>query len=422
MFSFRTTPLDRQEDLVLRRGNLAVLCNQSAWDPERQEYLFGELYRSGRLRKVFYPADGLFGEILPDGHAMPSEQPMPSDQPMQAGQSMQAVPPLSLQPGAGKVDYGDAFGMAGCRFVPLQSGPDGESSLDPSVLEDVDALIVEYQDTGSRYDSMTAVLYDVFQMIHLGDLPVSVYILDRENICGRQVEGTPLCPGSSVAAGLEGIPHRHGLTLGELANLFYSELGARFPLHIISFMVRPATQYLMPWSIPPRPDVPGLFTSGFYCGMVLLSGTDLSWGEGTARPYEFIGAPYLKDWMRDCDPETVSDAGVFLRRTVFTPRFGRWAGQACYGMQLLPRPGIPYHSVAHALRILRAMVSDGVQVDVSMLPDVIGDEILYGYVGGSVAWEDMKEHIKVEEQKWIRKARRYMLYDDQLSRVKTIKL
>ena len=50
MFSFRTTPLDRQEDLVLRKGSLAVLCNQSAWDPERQEYLFEALYRRRDLR------------------------------------------------------------------------------------------------------------------------------------------------------------------------------------------------------------------------------------------------------------------------------------------------------------------------------------------------------------------------------------
>lgn len=392
MFSFRTTPLDRQEDLVLRKGSLAVLCNQSAWDPERQEYLFGGLYRSGRLRKVFYPADGLFGEILPDGTAPRKD-----------------------------VEYDRAFSMTGCRFIPLRSGAGDDFAPDPSMFEDVDALIVEYQDTGSRYDSMTAVLYDIFQMIHISGLSLSVYILDRENICGRQVEGTPPGPGSLLSAGIEGIPHRHGLTLGELANLFYSEVGAKFPLHIISYMVRPATQYLMPWSIPPRPDVPGLFTSGFYCGMVLLSGTDLSWGEGTSRPYELFGAPYLEQWLRGCSLDAVSDAGVFLRRTVFTPRFGKWQNQSCFGFQMLPRPGVPYHSVAHALRILRTLVSDGVPVDMSRLPEVAGDEIFCGYIGGTVPGEGLKEHIKVEEQKWIRKARRYMLYDDQLVRVKTIK-
>ena len=40
MFSFRTTSLLEQPDLVLKRGKLGVLCNQTAWDPERGEYLF----------------------------------------------------------------------------------------------------------------------------------------------------------------------------------------------------------------------------------------------------------------------------------------------------------------------------------------------------------------------------------------------
>lgn len=126
MFSFRTTPLDRQEDLVLRRGSLAVLCNQSAWDPERQEYLFESLYRNGRLRKVLFPADGIFGE----------------------------KPDRSL----GEAPVYASLGLDDCMFVPLHTGPSGELSMDAGVLEDVDALIVEYQDTGSRYDSLTALL------------------------------------------------------------------------------------------------------------------------------------------------------------------------------------------------------------------------------------------------------------------------
>ena len=387
MFSFRTTPLDSQEDLVLRKGRLAVLCNQSAWNPETGEYLFGSLYRKGNLRRVLFPADGLFGEIRP---GMP-------------------VPSYS------------GLSMEGCEFVPVSASPDGGFPVKASVLEDVDALIVEYQDTGSRYDSLTAVLYDIFQLIHHGGLPVSVYILDRENICGRWVEGTALCPDGGLRAGLEGLPHRHGLTLGELANFFYSEIGARFPLHIISYMVRSVTQYLMPWSIPPRPDVPGLFTSNFYCGMILLSGTDLSYGDGTSRPYELFGAPYMERYMCREDVSGFSDAGVFLRKTVFTPRFGRYKDKVCYGFQMLPQPGVPYHSVAHALRILRQLVADGAGVDISGLASVAGDDVMCAFVDGGVPWAELKEHIKVEEQKWIRKAKRYMLYDEQLGRVKTLR-
>ena len=66
-------------------------------------------------------------------------------------------------------------------------------------------------------------------------------------------------------------------------------------------------------------------------------------------------------------------------------------------------------------------MADGVPVDVSGLDAVVGDGVMCSYVKGSVSWADLKEHIKVEEQKWIRKARRYMLYDDQLVRVKTFR-
>ena len=143
---------------------------------------------------------------------------------------------------------------------------------------------------------------------------------------------------------------------------------------------------------------------------------------GLTRPYELFGAPYMERYLRQADVSGFSDAGVFLRRTVFTPRFGRYKDELCYGFQMLPRPGVPYHSVAHALRIMRQLVSDGVSVDISALPAVLGDTVMHSYVEGSVQWADLKEHIKVEEQKWIRKARRYMLYDDQPVRVKNIQV
>ena len=331
MFSFRTTPLDRQEDVVLRKGRLGVLCNQSAWNPETGEYLFESLSRRGNLKKIFYPASGIFGELDADFTSLSGNY--------------------------------SCMGLSDCEFVPLQTG----APLNAALLGDIDALIVEYQDTGSRYDSMTALLHDIFRVIDSGTLPVSVYVLDRENICGRWVEGTAV----------EGITHRHGLTVGEQANLFYSELGARFPLHIISYMVRP--------------------------------------------PYELFGAPYMERYLSQADVSGFSDAGVFLRKTVFTPRFGRYKDEVCYGFQMLPRPGVPYHSTAHALRIMRQLVADGLPVDTSGFRSVAGDDVMDSYVKGVATWTDLKEHIKVEEQKWIRKARRYMLYDEQLVRVKTFR-
>ena len=133
-----------------------------------------------------------------------------------------------------------------------------------------------------------------------------------------------------------------------------------------------------------------------------------------------FGAPYLNPLMGLEDVSGLSDAGVFLRKCIFTPRSGHYSGELCYGFQMLPRPGVPYHSAAHALRIVRQLVADGMGVDASAMPEVLADEVMASYVGGQASWNDLKEHIKVEEQKWIRKARRYMLYDEQLVRVKTL--
>ena len=63
MFSFRTTPLEQQSDLLLKGGKLGILCNQTAWHPETGEYLFETYAKKGNLKRVFVPEHGLFGEL-----------------------------------------------------------------------------------------------------------------------------------------------------------------------------------------------------------------------------------------------------------------------------------------------------------------------------------------------------------------------
>ena len=48
----------------------------------------------------------------------------------------------------------------------------------------------------------------------------------------------------------------------------------------------------------------------------------------------------------------------------------------------------------------------------------LSDQVLLDYVSGTVSWQDAREHIKVEEQKWIRKAKKFCLYDDMPYRIK----
>ena len=53
------------------------------------------------------------------------------------------------------------------------------------------------------------------------------------------------------------------------------------------------------------------------------------------------------------------------------------------------------------------------------LPLYLGDRELMDFVRGENSPDNLREHIKVEEQKWIKKAKRALLYpEEQLFRIK----
>ena len=82
-------------------------------------------------------------------------------------------------------------------------------------------------------------------------------------------------------------------------------------------------------------------------------------------------------------------------------------------------PGTEYHSLMHTLQLIHYFkeryeefkLEDGFEAKLS-------DQTLLAYINGEVSWEEAREHIKLEEQKWIRKAKKFTLYDDQPYRIK----
>ena len=366
MFSFRTTPLLDQEDLVLRKGRVGVLCNQVAWHPDTGEYLFESLARRGNLVRILTPEHALYGPMVP---------------------------------GIETVEVGTA--------------------VDGGLLDGLDALVIELQDVGSRYSNYTTLLYNLFKRIKTDASGLSVFLVDRINPGGRQIEGT---------LGIIGLPHRHGLTLGETAGLFYNDLGARFPLHIIAVGAEAVNRELMAWTIPPFSDFSGLFTSHFYSGQCLWMGTNVSYGHGTNRPFEQFGAPWmeplfdfparagLRSWN---DPDSpVAHPGLHVRWTRFVPSYGIYRDQACFGFQLMFIPGASYHALNHALQLLRFIHDSCPEFTDEGLGRYLEDATLLGYAEGRIAWEPTRDYIKAEEQKWLRKSKKFTLYDDEPFRIK----
>ncbi len=355
MFSFRTTSLEEQLDRALHDGRVACFCTQNCWDTERGRYMYDIFRERGNLALIFNPRD------------------------------------TELTPNTNHIEFSR------------------------EELRGLNAIVVEIQDVGARYFNYTK---DVFRLMDslksMGDEAPSMYIVDHNNPAGRVVEGT--MPSSVLEPNVPKVAHRHGLTLGELANLYYHEIGAKFALHVISALATDSNHSMMPWTIAPSSDIPGLFTCDMYSGGGLWNNTNISPGIGTARPYEYFGAPFIKTGGNFVVPVA---EGIMLRPCSFRPSCGKYEGQSCFGYQLIRVPGEEYHSLMHTLALIRFFkehfsefsLEEGFEAKLS-------DQLLLDYVNGEVPYEDMREHIKLEEQKWIRKAKKYMLYDDQPYRIK----
>ena len=48
----------------------------------------------------------------------------------------------------------------------------------------------------------------------------------------------------------------------------------------------------------------------------------------------------------------------------------------------------------------------------------VADPVISEYLRGGITFDVVQEHVKLEEQKWIRKARRFLLYDNSPYRIK----
>lgn len=206
----------------------------------------------------------------------------------------------------------------------------------PETLKEVDVLLVDIQDVGTRVYTFAATLAKAMEVAARGGVKVAV--LDRPNpISGSQVEGNLLKPEWASFVGPYPLPMRHGFTLGELARFYNVSQNLGCDLEVIPAKGWRRGRYFdetgLPWVLP-SPNLPTLDGALVYPGQVLLEGTNLSEGRGTTRPFELFGAPFLKPArIKEIIKEEILP-GVVLREASFEPTFHKWAGELCQGFQL----------------------------------------------------------------------------------------
>ncbi|HEX5034270.1 MAG TPA: DUF1343 domain-containing protein, partial [bacterium] len=129
----------------------------------------------------------------------------------------------------------ESVGSSHYRGIPVHSlyGKD-LPSLKPKAedLRDVDVLVCDLQDVGARY--YTFIYTIAFCMEVAAETGTHVVILDRPNpINGHQVEGNLVAEGFRSFVGWFPLANRHGMTVGELAQLFKAEYSIGCELTVV---------------------------------------------------------------------------------------------------------------------------------------------------------------------------------------------
>lgn len=205
------------------------------------------------------------------------------------------------------------------------------------VMDKIDVMCIDIQDNGSRY--YTFIYTMAYAMMACAEFNKTFVVFDRPNpINGKIVSGNHLdIEKYRSFVGYYDIPQRHGLTMGELALLFNDQFGIHAPLKIIPMLgwerAMDFEDTNLPWVIP-TPNLPTVSCAYAYNTTCIFEGTNVSEGRGTTKPFEFVGAPWLKSERLAKELNDYKLPGVMFRPQYFTPTFSKYANELCGGVEI----------------------------------------------------------------------------------------
>lgn len=218
----------------------------------------------------------------------------------------------------GDADAGEKVGnyVDEATGIPVVSLYGAKRLPDANDLKEVDVMIFDIQDVGTRFYTYISSLEDYIQagIEH----KKTVLILDRPNPNGHYVDGPVLQMPYKSFIGRQQIPVVYGLTIAEYAQYLLGEKlikgmeGKFVPAvidgavpnsypetpHIEVHLIRcenydHRTMYDLP--VKPSPNLPNIQSIYLYPSTCFFEGTVLSEGRGTSKPFQVFGHPSLPD-------------------------------------------------------------------------------------------------------------------------------
>ena len=308
---------------VLKGKNVAVVVNHTSVD-YYDDHLIKLAHDEGvRIKAVFSPEHGFKGVV-----------------------------------GAGeKVDNG----FENLTGAPIYSLYGKTKKPTSEMLKGIDILIFDMQDIGVRYYTYVSTL--TLAMESAAENGIPFIVLDRVNPLGHEVEGVILEMEFASFVGMHPIPVRHGMSVGELAQMIngesWLENGMKADLNVIAYKGKIDEKVKAhAFNVPPSPNMPNVETAWLYQGLCLLEGTNLSEGRGTDLPFKLFGAPWLDNKVLADELQKFSSKSDKYELISFTPqsipaaKYPKYEGEECKGIRIITLEH-PLIWTIHLLQILQ---------------------------------------------------------------------
>jgi uncharacterized protein YbbC (DUF1343 family)/CubicO group peptidase (beta-lactamase class C family) len=281
------------------------------------------------------------------------------------------------------------------------------------MLAGIDTLVVDLQDIGTRFYTYMSTMGYVMEQAARRHL--AVFVIDRPNpINGVQIEGPLLDHSARSFTGYFPMPIRHGMTLGELAQLFNAEANIGAALTVLPVTGWQRGEWFdetgLPW-VSPSPNMRNLIQASLYPGIGAIEGTNISVGRGTDTPFEQIGAPWIDGVRLAAELNARNLAGIRFYPVAFTPESSKYAGEPCEGVFMVVtdretlrpvRVGLEIAATLH--RLYRS------RFDLDAAASLFGSMDTLARVKGGEDPARIAESWAADEAKWRVLRAKYLLY------------
>ncbi|MBK6938007.1 MAG: DUF1343 domain-containing protein [Chitinophagaceae bacterium] len=295
----------------------------------------------------------------------------------------------------------------------------------PDDLKDVDVLIFDIQDVGTRFYTYISSMQEFLETALENHKPL--LLLDRPNPNGFYVDGPVLDMKFKSFVGMQPIPINYGMTMGEYARMLLGEKWlsekanaihaynitttptADTPFHFMVIKNQSYThksKYVLP--VKPSPNLPNIQSVYLYPSLCLFEGTALSEGRGTDMQFQVIGHPDLPKNLFSFTPQPNEGS-----------KSSKHFGKVCYGWylggspdEILSKTGnkIQLNWLIEAYKIFPN--KDSFFIKSNSFNRLAGNDVLINQIKEGKSEEEIRKswEPKLSEFKLTRK--KYLLYED----------